>query len=128
MHSLLFRSGSSANASSLHKDSAEFQRLIEQLLTDMKLFKQLVRKSLNLLQGMELMHSGYMFAVNSSTGGPTAVSPEESQLNRALEERACFPALRKATYQATVELILSYREAIARLMEVFRNPPPRWIS
>ena len=104
--------------SSLHKDSAEFQKLIEQLLTDMKLFKQLVRKSLNLLQGMELMHSGYMFAVNSSTGGPVPVSAEESQLNKALVERACFPALRKATYQATVELILSYREAVARLMEV----------
>ena len=85
-------------------------------MTDMKLFKQLVRKSLNLLQGMELMHSGYMFAVNTSTGAP--VTAEETQLNKALAERACFPALRKATYQATVELILSYREAVARLLEV----------
>lgn len=34
----------------------------------MKVFKQMVRKSLNLLHGMELMNSGYLFAINRSTG------------------------------------------------------------
>jgi hypothetical protein len=49
-------------------DREQFLKVVELLLSDMKHFKQMVRKSLNLLQGMELMNSGYLFAINKSTG------------------------------------------------------------
>ncbi len=63
-------------------EKEQFEHLVETLLSDMKLFKQLVRKSLNLLQGMELMQSGYVFGVSSATGGPvttttTSAAPAE---------------------------------------------------
>ncbi len=66
---------------------------METLLGDMKLFKQLVRKSLNLLQGMELMQSGYVIGVSSATGGPVTtataagVSKEQSGINKVMEYR-----------------------------------------
>ena len=106
----------------------QFLQLIEQMLVDMKTFKHLVRKSLNLLQGMELMHSGYLFAVNSATGAPQATTSslaqpssggqQENPLSSALEGRACFPALRKATYECTVEMILAYRDAVTKLLDM----------
>ena len=52
------------------QEKSNFDELIKILLDDMKLFKRLVRKCLNLLQGMELVHSGHVFAINSATGGP----------------------------------------------------------
>ncbi|XP_059091806.1 uncharacterized protein LOC131887267 [Tigriopus californicus] len=121
-------SARSSKSETHHKEQEQhFLKLIEQLLSDMKMFKQLVRKSLNLLQGMELMHSGYMFAVNSSTGGAAGTSngamdpcpaKEDSPLTKALSERASFPALRKAVYQSARDMIRSYREAVTRLMEI----------
>ena len=36
----------------------------------------------------------------------------------ALANRAAFPALRRAAYQCTLQLIMSYRSAVKRLMEV----------
>ena len=36
----------------------------------------------------------------------------------ALANRAAFPALRRAAYQCTVQLITSYRSAVEKLMEV----------
>lgn len=116
---------SSKSKSQAREQEQHFLQLIEQLLSDMKMFKQLVRKSLNLLQGMELMHSGYMFAVNSSTGGAAGTSAlnscptkEDSPLTKALSERASFPALRKAVYQSARDMIKSYREAVTKLMEI----------
>ena len=38
------------------KETKEFQDLVKQMLSDMKIFKQLLRKSLNLIQGMEMMN------------------------------------------------------------------------
>ncbi len=103
-------------AEKLEGERRQFEALVDQLLEDMKSFKQLVRKSLNLLQGMELMQSGYMFAVDSNTGGPVTVG--EGCLTKAIVDRASFPALRKATYYATVELIKAYRQSVEKLMEV----------
>ena len=63
------------------QDKSNFDQLIKMLLDDMKLFKRLVRKSLNLLQGMELIHSGHVFAINSVTGGPMPSVPESYVLS-----------------------------------------------
>ena len=41
------------------KETKEFQDLVKQMLSDMKIFKQLLRKSLNLIQGMEMMNQVY---------------------------------------------------------------------
>ncbi len=116
-------------------EKEQFEKLVETLLGDMKLFKQLVRKSLNLLQGMELMQSGYVFGVNSTTGGPvnkangdgatatatagnSSSNDDQSGLDKVMESRLCFPALRRASYRATVELLRAYRQSVSRLMEV----------
>ena len=100
----------------IDKGDKQLEELVAQMLADMKLFRQLIRKTLNLLQGMELMHSGYTLAVNTSTGAPVTV--EEARLAKALADRACFPALRQAAYRATVDLIVSYRSAVEELMAV----------
>ena len=57
------------------QEKSNFDNLIKRLLGDMQLFKKLVRKCLNLLQGMELIHAGHLFAINSATGGPMASVP-----------------------------------------------------
>ena len=88
---------------------------------------------------MEMVHSGHMFAINSATGNPYTVtssngggvqqcqpgssdgnspSSPADKLDRALSDRAAFPALRKAAHECTVQLILAYRKAVATLMEV----------
>ena len=54
------------------EEKSNFDTLIKRLLGDMQLFKKLVRKCLNLLQGMELIHAGNMLAINSKTGAPMA--------------------------------------------------------
>ena len=80
----------------------------------MKLFKQMVRKSLNLLQGMELINAGYLVSVNKTTGAATA----ETRLSNHFQRDSTFPALRQATYKCTVQLLEAYREAVSKLMEV----------
>ena len=60
------------------QEKIDFDNLIKRLLGDMQLFKKLVRKCLNLLQGMELIHAGHVFAINSATGGPMASVPASS--------------------------------------------------
>ena len=49
-------------------DAEHFHQIIDLLLNDMKRFKQLVRKSLNLLQGMEMITQGNFLSVDPSTG------------------------------------------------------------
>ena len=46
------------------KETKEFQDLVKQMLSDMKIFKQLLRKSLNLIQGMEMMNQVYFQDIN----------------------------------------------------------------
>jgi hypothetical protein len=53
----------------------------------MQLFKKLVRKCLNLLQGMELIHAGHLFAINSVTGGPMASVPMSTNQEK---EQSCL--------------------------------------
>ena len=108
--------GKATGEEGIDKGDKQLEELVTQMLADMKLFRQLIRKTLNLLQGMELMHSGYTLAVNTSTGAPVTV--EEARLAKALADRACFPALRQAAYRATVDLIGSYRIAVEELMVV----------
>ena len=110
------RGGKETGVEVIDKGDKQLEELVTQMLADMKLFRQLIRKTLNLLQGMELMHSGYTLAVNTSTGAPVTV--EEARLAKALADRACFPALRQAAYRATVDLIVSYRSAVEELMAV----------
>ena len=110
--------------------NSDLESLVKILLEDMQMFKRLARKSLNLLQGMEMVHSGHMFAINSATGNPytasavrsgAAQTPEEesaTKLEKALSDRSAFPALRKAAYETTVQLIVAYRQAVDTLMEV----------
>ena len=64
-----------SNKISEDEDKSNFDNLIKRLLDDMQLFKKLVRKCLNLLQGMELIHAGHVFAINSVTGAPLASMP-----------------------------------------------------
>ena len=61
-----------ATQMSEEEEKSNFDTLIKRLLGDMQLFKKLVRKCLNLLQGMELIHAGNVFAINSTTGAPMA--------------------------------------------------------
>ena len=68
------------------QEKTNFDELIKILLDDMQLFKRLVRKCLNLLQGMELVHSGHVFAINSATGGPLPSMPACSALQKDQEQ------------------------------------------
>jgi hypothetical protein len=106
----------SSSAAKDNEDKEQFLKLIDLLLGDMKLFKQMVRKSLNLLQGMELMNAGYLFAVNKTTGAASTSS--DTRLATHHQKDASFPALRMATYKCTVQLLEAYREALGKLMEV----------
>ena len=112
--------------------------MIELLLNDMKTFKQLVRKSLNLLQGMEMISGGNYLTVDPSTGASSAVTTssqqsgaggthrpnettansKETKLVKALGGRTTFPALRQAAFKCTVQIIEAYRDAVSKLMEV----------
>ena len=113
------------------QEMQHFHQLIELLLSDMKRFKQLVRKSLNLLQGMEMISSGNFLSVNPNTGATMVSAPTTSsssqnnqgdaaghQLAQALCLRSNFPALRHAALKCTVQIIHAYREATKILMEV----------
>ena len=49
------------------REAEEFKKMIKQMLGDMKQFKMVLRKSLNLIQGMEMMNQGYIsFAASTS--------------------------------------------------------------
>ena len=75
----------------------------------MKIFKQLLRKSLNLIQGMEMMNQGYINAVSRNQGEGSSSKGEESKLSKALCKRSSFISLRRAIYTHTVQMILVYR-------------------
>ena len=129
------------------QQSEHFHKVIDLLLNDMKTFKRLVRKSLNLLQGMEMISGGSYLTVDPSTGASSAfrnstaaasnshqpaaaavVTGDESnngpggggetKLVKGLGGRTTFPALRQAAYKCTVQIIEAYREAVSKLMEV----------
>uniref|UniRef100_A0A0K2TV03 Vezatin n=1 Tax=Lepeophtheirus salmonis TaxID=72036 RepID=A0A0K2TV03_LEPSM len=93
------------------KPSEQFLQVLSDLLEDMKLFKNLARKTLNLLKGMELLQTGAKLpSINSSHGGM------DTTLNSSCT--TSFPALRSAAYNCTVDLIRAYRGAVRTLLEV----------
>ena len=47
------------------REAEEFKKMIKQMLGDMKQFKMVLRKSLNLIQGMEMMNQGYISFASS---------------------------------------------------------------
>jgi hypothetical protein len=102
------------------RETRHFRELVRQMLADMKIFKQLLRKSLNLIQGMEMMNQGYMSAVSGAGGsqGGAGGAVEESGLSEALCRRSSFIALRRAIYTSTLQITTAYRGAIQTLMEV----------
>merc|ERR1719189_2207392 len=97
-------------------DAEHFHQIIDLLLNDMKRFKQLVRKSLNLLQGMEMITQGNFLSVDPSTGA-SMVSSNQSHNNsrsnssskdnrfaQSLDHRTEFPALRHAALKCTLQI------------------------
>ena len=46
------------------------------------------------------------------------MNQNHSSIFLALTNRAAFPALRKAAYQCTIQLITAYRSAVEKLMKV----------
>lgn len=91
------------------RETEEFKEMVKQMLGDMKQFKVVLRKSLNLIQGMEMMNQGYMNALNGKQEGSGAHPEEESKLSKALCKRSSFISLRRAIYTHTVQMILVYR-------------------
>ena len=57
------------------REAEEFKKMIKQMLGDMKQFKMVLRKSLNLIQGMEMMNQGYISFASSFSGQQS--QPEE---------------------------------------------------
>ena len=90
-------------------ETEEFKEMVKQMLGDMKQFKMVLRKSLNLIQGMEMMNQGYMNALSNSEEGEGTSAGEESKLSKALCKRSSFISLRRAIYTHTVQIILVYR-------------------
>jgi len=108
-----------------NSEAEQFKELLRHLISNMKTYKQLLRKSLNLIQGMEMMNQGYLMSMNQLAAaqppqenqeGGTAV--EESKLSQALCKRSSFIDLRRAIYSCTVQIIVVYRESIQLLMDV----------
>jgi hypothetical protein len=93
------------------REAEEFKEMVKNMLDDMKQFKMVLRKSLNLIQGMEMMNEGYMYAVNTKekeNDSETSIS-EESKLSKALCKRSSFMPLRRAIYNQTVRILIVYR-------------------
>jgi len=109
------------------KDNDLFKEVVDGMLTDMNAFKQTVRKSLNLLQGMEHAQAGRVLTVNAATGAPVAsahayaagpATANDKALDKVLANKMNFPILRKATKAAAVELVKAYRSSVAHLMKL----------
>ena len=78
------------------------------------------RKSLNLLQGMEMISQGNFLSVDPSTGASMSTStnnPPRCQ-TPLIGTQTEFPALRRAALKCTLQIIESYREAVSNLMQV----------
>ena len=58
--------------------------MIKQMLGDMKQFKMVLRKSLNLIQGMEMMNQGYI-SFASSFGQQSQQSEQKAEAGYKIE-------------------------------------------
>ena len=86
--------------------------MIKQMLCDMKHFKMILRKSLNLIQGMEVMNQGYINLASQygqSSNGTESGSETEDKLSKTLCQRSSFMSLRRAIYTQAVQMISVYR-------------------
>ena len=86
--------------------------MIKQMLCDMKHFKMILRKSLNLIQGMEVMNQGYINLASQygqSSNGAESGSETEDKLSKTLCQRSSFMSLRRAIYTQAVQMISVYR-------------------
>jgi len=107
------------------REAEEFKRMIKQMLSDMKQFKMVLRKSLNLIQGMEMMNQGFINFTSASNDQPTnsdagKSDSSESKFTKTLCQRSSLISLRRAIYTHTVQMISVYRQAIEKLMLI--NP------
>ena len=98
-----------------NEETEEFKKMIKQMLGDMKHFKMILRKSLNLIQGMEMMNQGYINNIASnydgrcSNGTDNNGSTSEDKLSKTLCQRSSFMSLRRAIYTQAVQMISVYR-------------------
>ena len=98
------------------QEAEEFKKMIKHMLSDMKKFKMILRKSLNLIQGMEMMNQGFISFTesfkhqqNGESEASTSSSSDESRLSKALCQRSSFISLRRAIYTHAVQMITVYR-------------------
>ena len=96
------------------REAEEFKRMIKQMLGDMKQFKMVLRKSLNLIQGMEMMNQGYINFASSvnqpqKNSSHEAEAEEGSKMSKTLCQRSSLMSLRRAIYTHTVQMISVYR-------------------
>ena len=82
------------------------------MLCDMKHFKMILRKSLNLIHGMEVMNQGYINVAShygQCSNGSDDGTEQEDKLSRTLCQRSSFMSLRRAIYTQAVQMISVYR-------------------
>ena len=96
------------------EETEEFKKMIKQMLGDMKHFKMILRKSLNLIQGMEMMNQGYINNIASNydgagSNGTVNGAESEDKLSKTLCQRSSFMSLRRAIYTQAVQMISVYR-------------------
>ena len=97
-----------------NEETEEFKKMIKQMLGDMKNFKMILRKSLNLIQGMEMMNQGYINNMASNydgrhSNGTNPGAESEDKLSKTLCQRSSFISLRRAIYTQAVQMISVYR-------------------
>ena len=97
-----------------NEETEEFKKMIKQMLGDMKHFKMILRKSLNLIQGMEMMNQGYINNIASNydgrcSNGTDNGAASEDKLSKTLCQRSSFMSLRRAIYTQAVQMISVYR-------------------
>ena len=86
--------------------------MIKQMLCDMKHFKMILRKSLNLIQGLEVLNQGYINVASNSgqySNGRDNGEEADDKLSRTLCQRSSFMSLRRAIYTQAVQMISVYR-------------------
>jgi hypothetical protein len=82
------------------------------LISSMKMVNTVLRKSLNLIRGMEMINKGYMVAVKSGQQEPGSSTLEESKLSKALYRRTLLIPLRQSVYSESLNMILALRQVI----------------
>ena len=66
------------------REAEEFKKMIKQMLGDMKQFKMVLRKSLNLIQGMEMMNQGYISSASSTVKSQQAQTEQITEAGSSM--------------------------------------------